>query len=181
MTQQYSHGVGRLHALFRSGRPVFGYTAAGVLLVALLITHSGSPASHSGTGRPLITVVATTTDGLAATVPATVTSADQHDQIIQGDPNTTVVVTALADSPAGVTTISVTTGTGPPITKHATDPRTPTLWTSMDPNTGQPITVRFAPPVRGTAAYTTITVNAVDRDGQTNRLRVHLLTRAGSP
>src|SRR6185437_7508670 len=55
--------------------------------------------------------------------------------------------------------------------------RAQTLWTSIDPKTGQPISVRFAPAVRGTAAYTTITVKAVGRDGQSNRLRVHFLTR----
>jgi hypothetical protein len=166
-----------MHALFRSGRPVIGYTAAGVLIAALLITHPGPPASRGGTGRPLITVVATTADGLTATVPATVTSADQHDEIMQGDPNTTVVVTALADSPAGLTTIGVTAGTRPPITKHAAGARAPMLRMSTDPKTGQPISVHFAPVARGTAAYTTINVHAVDRAGQTNRLRVHFLTR----
>jgi hypothetical protein len=173
--------VGRLHALVRSGRPVIGYTAAGALVAALLITHAGSPASRAGTGRPLITVVATMADGLAATEPATVTSADQHDEIMQGEPNTTVVVTALADSPAGLTTISVTAGNGPPITEHATDARAQTLWMSTDPKTGQPISVHFAPAARGTAAFTTITVSAVDREGQTNRLRVHFLTRLRQP
>jgi hypothetical protein len=177
MSQQDTQGS-RLHALFRSGRPLIGCTAAGVLVAALVITHPEPPASRAGAGRPLITVVATMADGLAATEPAAVTSADQHDdEIVQGDPNTTVVVTALADSPAGVTKISVTAGNGPPITQHATDRRAPTLWMSTDPETGRPLTVRFAPAVRGTAAYTTITVNAVDRDGQTNRLRVHFLTR----
>jgi hypothetical protein len=160
--------VGPLHALFRSGRRVVGCTAAGVLFAALLITHQGPPASRAGTARPLITVVATTADGVPATVPVTVTSADQHDyEIMQGDPNTTVVVTALADSPAGLKKISVTASSGLPITKHA----------ASAPITRQPITIRFAPAVRGTAAYTNITVNAVARDGQTSRLRVYFLTR----
>ncbi len=168
--------VGLLHALFRAGRPVIGCTAAGVLVAALLITHHGRPASRAGTGRPLITVVATTADGHPATVPVTVTSADRHDhEIMQGDPNTTVVVNALADSPAGLTKLSVTAGSGPPITNHAARARM--LSASIDPVTRQPISVRFAPAVRGTAAYTTITVNAVGRDGQTNRLRVYFLTR----
>jgi hypothetical protein len=160
--------VGPLRAFFRPGRRVIGCTAAGVLVAALLFTHHGPPASRAGTGRPLITVVATTADGGPATVPVTVTSADHHDyEIMQGDPDTTVVINAFADSPAGPTTISVTAGGGPPITKHAANA----------PVTRHPMTIRFAPAVRGTAAYTTITVNAVARDGQANRLRVYFLTR----
>jgi hypothetical protein len=170
--------AGSLHGVSRSGRRVIGCTATGVLVAGLLITHQGQPASHAGTVRPLITVVATTADGQPATVPATVTSSDQHDhQIIQGDPNTTVVVSALADSPAGLRKISLTAGNRPQITKHAANSRARFLLASTDPITREPISVRFPPAVKGTAAYTTMTVSAVGRDGQTNRLRVYFLTR----
>jgi hypothetical protein len=163
-----------LHALVRPGRRVVGCAAAGVLLAALLITHPGPPAGRADPARPLITVVATTADGHPATMPVTVTSADQPDyEIIQGDPDTTVVLTALADSPAGMTTLSVTAGHAPPITTHAAHAPIPGI-TGI---TGRPISRRFAPAVRGIAAYTTITVNAVAGDGHTNRLRVYLLTR----
>jgi len=126
----------------------------------------------------VITVAATTADGRAGARPVTVASSNQPDnRIIQGDPNTTVAVSAAADSPAGVKKISLTAGNTRPITQLGGSPPARVLRISTDPTTRRPIIVRFAPATTSTPAYTTMTVNAIGFDRQASRLQVYFLTR----
>jgi hypothetical protein len=167
--------VGLLGRPSRLQRRILCWAAAGMLVIALLITHRGPLPGH--TGRPVITVRAAMADGPAGAGPVSVVSTDRPaSRIIHGDPNTTVAISATGDSPAGLKKISLAAGETPPITQLRGTASAP-LNISTDPSTRRPISVRFAPAARGTPGYVTAIVTAVGLDGQTNRLQVYFLTR----
>jgi hypothetical protein len=169
---------GRLERLSGPGRRVIDCAMAAVLVVALLVSHRGHPSGHAGAGPPVITVTATGVGVRSGAGQVAVVSADQPgSRIIQGDPNTTVAVSAIADSPAGVKTISLTAGNTQPITPPGGSAPAQPSRTSTELTTRRPIPVHFAPAARGTPAYATVTVKAVDVDGRANRLQVYFLAR----